>query len=392
MLNLGTIAVAIFLNPALLGAYGGIVVILTTLFYGMKGGTASAIWNSLIMLVMALFNLNDATLHSVFSGIIIYLLAGAGVGWILDRNREQKKKLEEEIKKRIEAEETNEQSRERFFQLFNSLVDAVMIFGYQKESKKFLLLEYNDAARKMKNLVESDLGKDTESLCDMINDCNINEEIMNVKETGQTYNAICSFTDSTGKKKWRDINIIRITDYEIAVIVSDITNRKNAEKRIKYLTFHDQLTGLANRMYLKEKEDVLADGNMLPLSVIMADLNGLKVVNDTFGHHEGDRYIKKAASILSKASRKEDLVARVGGDEFIMILPGTEYSDAMKVIDRIDRECRNTHISGYPVDIALGAATKRRPSDEFDAVVKEADMRMYEDKKEKKSGIKKHIR
>ncbi len=391
MLNLGTIAAAMFLVPSLLGAYGGMVVILTTLFYGARGGTASAIWNSLIMLVMLLYNFNHATLFSVISGIIIYLLAGAGVGWILDRNREQKRELKEEVKKRKEAEEVNKRSRERFFQLFNSLVDAVMIFGYEKKSKKFLLLEYNDAAVKMKNLDESDLGKDTDSICSMIDDCNINDKIMKVNDTGQTYNVICSFTDSSSKKNWRDINIIRMTNYEIAVIVSDITNRKNAEKRIKYLTFHDQLTGLANRMYLKEKEHVLTDGKMLPISVIMADLNGLKEVNDTFGHYEGDRYIKKAASILSSVSRKEDLVARIGGDEFIIILPRTDYNDAMKVIDRIDRECRNTDISGYPVVIALGVATHQKPSDEFDAVIREADMRMYKDKKAKKCGNGKHV-
>jgi PAS domain S-box-containing protein len=111
-------------------------------------------------------------------------------------------------------------------------------------------------------------------------------------------------------------------------IVIDITERKQAEEEIKYLSFHDKLTGLYNRVFFEEELKRLDTERELPLSLIMGDVNGLKLVNDALGHQEGDKLLVKVAKALRKSSRHEDIVARWGGDEFIILLPRCDKKTA----------------------------------------------------------------
>ncbi|MDP3011638.1 MAG: diguanylate cyclase, partial [Candidatus Hydromicrobium sp.] len=97
-------------------------------------------------------------------------------------------------------------------------------------------------------------------------------------------------------------------------IVKDITARKESEKEIKYLSFHDKLTDLYNRAYFEEELKRLNTKRQLPLSIVIGDVNGLKLVNDAFGHMEGDKLLKKIARILKSCCREEDIIARWGGD------------------------------------------------------------------------------
>ena len=96
-------------------------------------------------------------------------------------------------------------------------------------------------------------------------------------------------------------------------IVRDISNRKKYEQRLRHASFHDQLTGLYNRAYFEEELDRLDKLRQLPLSIIIGDVNCLKLTNDAFGHHCGDQLLKKAARVLKQACRKEDMTARWGG-------------------------------------------------------------------------------
>ena len=160
-------------------------------------------------------------------------------------------------------------------------------------------------------------------------------------------------------------------------MITDITNRKKYEDRIRYLSFNDTLTGLYNRTYMEEEMKRLDTKRQLPVSIIMADLNGLKLFNDIFGHSSGDQLLITVANILREACRKEEIIARWGGDEFIILLPQTTYAEAQKVSQRINSISSNVSVEGMPVSIALGTASKEKLSRRLADVMKEAEDNMY---------------
>lgn len=165
------------------------------------------------------------------------------------------------------------------------------------------------------------------------------------------------------------------------VTVKNITDRKHDEEKIKFLSFHDRLTGAYNRAYLEEEMRRTSRGRTLPISIIMGDVNGLKLANDAFGHSEGDKLLNAVFGILRSSCREGDLVARWGGDEFVIFLPGVTYKVALEVIQRIKQRCAQGR-KGLLIQpsIALGAAAKTEAGQEINGVVKEAEEAMYKNK------------
>ncbi|WP_296972013.1 HD domain-containing phosphohydrolase [Tepidanaerobacter sp. EBM-38] len=155
---------------------------------------------------------------------------------------------------------------------------------------------------------------------------------------------------------------------------------KTTLNSIEYLSYHDQLTGLYNRRFFEEELRRLDTQRNLPISVIMADVNGLKLANDAFGHELGDKLLQKAADVLKMSCRKEDIIARVGGDEFIILLPKTSEKDVKQIIERIIIASSNVKVGSIPLSMSCGWEAKKTVGDDINEVLKKAENLMYKRK------------
>lgn len=192
-----------------------------------------------------------------------------------------------------------------------------------------------------------------------------------------------ALTTRGGQTKWV---LARFTpvQYEekqaLLVLLLDLTERKLAEERVRYLTFHDVLTGLYNRTFLEQEMARLDTPENLPLSVIMGDLNGLKLVNDTFGHAMGDELLRQAARLLERVCGNKGTIIRLGGDEFVVFLPRTSSAEVQALGERIQEEFKKTKIESIPLSISLGYGTKTDPEQPLDEVLRIAENWMYQRK------------
>lgn len=160
----------------------------------------------------------------------------------------------------------------------------------------------------------------------------------------------------------------------------DITESVEQAERIEYLSFHDHLTGLFNRRYFEMELKRLDTKRNLPITMIMGDLNGLKLVNDSFGHGVGDELIVKAAEVMKRSCRADEIVARIGGDEYAILLPGVKGVEAEKLIDRIKETLKQENVEGIDVSLSLGYATKTSMKEETPLILKKAEDHMYSNK------------
>ncbi len=166
----------------------------------------------------------------------------------------------------------------------------------------------------------------------------------------------------------------------VVIAHEDITERKLAGEQIRYLSYHDNLTGLYNRAYLEERIHVIERTDQFPIGLILADLNGLKLINDTYGHSIGDEQLIKTANILNRAVRNQDIVARWGGDEFIILMPDTTEKNARKVSAAINNICSLTEKDEIPVSITMGVSAKMSSSEGISDILQQAEEEMYKNK------------
>lgn len=152
------------------------------------------------------------------------------------------------------------------------------------------------------------------------------------------------------------------------------------EDTLEFLSFHDELTGLYNRRFFQEEMKRIDTKRSLPISLIMGDVNGLKLINDSFGHESGDLLLKKTATAMKLVCRAEDIIARIGGDEFVIILPNSNEDKAMEIIDRIKSTIAEQEIKGISISVSFGCGTKTKPSQDLQDIFKDAEDYLYKHK------------
>ena len=165
-------------------------------------------------------------------------------------------------------------------------------------------------------------------------------------------------------------------------VTRDITERKHREEKLEYLSLHDQLTGLYNRTFFIEELNRLTFSRAYPISIISADVDELKKVNDTLGHAAGDQLIQACGNVLSNSLRKSDILARIGGDEFAVILPHTDEPTAKKIAERIrfNVAAYNEKQPVFSLSLSLGWATATNKGVGLEEIYKKADKLMLSEK------------
>lgn len=196
-----------------------------------------------------------------------------------------------------------------------------------------------------------------------------------------------TFIDKYNNKKYVISTATFLPNGHFLVSLIDVTERKQLEEKLRFISFHDPLTGLYNRYYFEEEFNRLKNCRCLPVVLIIADLDGLKYVNDTFGHKAGDEYIKACAKILKSSVRNSDVVARLGGDEFGIILPQSGAIAAKKVILRINESiCKFNKEKKlkFQISLSIGFAVSSIEKLDPNKLFREADDAMYIEKQRKK--------
>lgn len=276
------------------------------------------------------------------------------------------------------------QSRMQLKTIIKNTNDGVIISNDSGEIENI-----NDAGRSLLNINKVITKQMLEKLIHIKHPkFNSIDDIM--KEVHRTKQPIHCKTASIERKKMGDTLTIDISVYPLTKtdnqfvgsvsIFRDVTIEIEHYNHIQFISQHDPVTELYNRHFLETELIRLNTKRQLPISYIMGDVNGLKLVNDAFGHQEGDLLLKEISQILKKSTRSEDIVGRWGGDEFLIILPQTSTEFALKIAERIHDLCGKSYYQTILPSVALGVGTKNLETDVVQEVLLTAEKNMYDNK------------
>ena len=166
----------------------------------------------------------------------------------------------------------------------------------------------------------------------------------------------------------------------VVMVLRDHSYKKEKQRQIEYLSYHDQLSGLYNRRFFEEALSKLDVTENLPLAVMFIDVNGLKVINDAFGHQVGDDLIKRVAEVLNLNKRELDIISRIGGDEFVILMPKTEQLYLNHYTKEVQSKLKKHEIMGLEVSVSFGWDIKKTAGQDVFDCIKNAEDRMYQSK------------
>lgn len=182
------------------------------------------------------------------------------------------------------------------------------------------------------------------------------------------------------RMEYHELRMVEWYGDNVIGVVRNITESYKYLREMEYISFHDPVTGVHNRRYFEKRIQELNQSENYPLCVIISDLNGLKLINDTFGHVEGDRLLQKYAALSSARINGEDLFCRIGGDEFGTLLTRCDAEMAEEFIRRIKKECSEEKVGGLPVSVSCGYCIAYQKEQQLQDVIKLAEDRMYRNK------------
>jgi len=269
--------------------------------------------------------------------------------------------------------------------LLQASIDSSIAMEIFAVDKNYLYLTFNDFhVQSMHKYYGKDIVKDT-SYLDFIEDEHMHYRIKSFLDKalkGESFTRIVEVETTKGKYLEELYTPIRDEESKIigvTIFSQEITERKQHEESILYLSYHDVLTGLYNRRFYTEELIRLDQKEYYPLSIIMGDINGLKIMNDAFGHDAGDLLLKTVADELKSVFSKTAEVARIGGDEFVILLQSTYKQEALNFIEKAKLQIENNYIQGMRVSVSFGIATKNDDSPINDTI-KLAEDDMYKHK------------
>jgi diguanylate cyclase (GGDEF)-like protein/PAS domain S-box-containing protein len=295
---------------------------------------------------------------------------------------------QQDITKRKLSEELLKASEEKYRLITENASDVIWVFNIAQNKFTYISpsifdlrgITVNEALKE--NLSDS---LSPESFLFVEKSIGVNvEEFMEDPKNAKRYISELQQKHKNGAMVWVEISTrYRYNeDREIeAVGVSrNIDARKKIEVEILYLSYHDQLTGLYNRRFYEEELKRLDTVRNLPITIAIGDVNGLKLINDSFGHPIGDELLIKVAKVIKRACRADDIVARLGGDEFVIILPDTTGAETEKVILRIKEFAKEEKIGAIDVSISFGFETKSAIEEDIQEIFSKTEDNLFRKK------------
>ncbi len=177
-----------------------------------------------------------------------------------------------------------------------------------------------------------------------------------------------------------EARMTKVNDNEIMAIVRNITEQLVNLEQIEDLSYKDQLTGLYNRHFFQEELLRLDVPRNLPLSIAIFDINGLRLTNDAYGHTIGDELLKIVAEVIKDQCRLDEIISRIGGDEFAILLPSTTEEQGELIINRIKTVLSDKSIENIPISVSAGCHTKHNADEEIMSIFVAAENDMYKHK------------
>lgn len=311
------------------------------------------------------------------NGVLIQWMEKPAIEYFLTNITEQKK-----------AEDALRNSEKNLQMIMEFSSDVTWVFNFNQLKLKYVspsvyhfLGFYPDELMKMDPalLIPNEFREKTKEM--LIRSI---KEFKEHSEVSKTYTIELQNIHKNGKRIWTEMSCkYRYNDnMEIEIVSSsrNIEERKHAQQEVLYLSYHDQLTGLYNRRFYEEELRRLDTKSNLPVTLILADVNGLKLTNDAFGHLTGDKLLKRAVEIFHQYSRCDDIIARIGGDEFVFLLPRTEQDEAQEMISRMKTAMAMENVDHGILSVSFGASTKTMEDQDIFYIFSEAENVMYQQK------------